>query len=422
MPLNDDLLPQGPRTYDNETFTKEASRLQVAGAAFQLSWKAAETSSAISLVENKLAERDDDITNHMELNEEYRLPVPLNEPMSRSKFNKLVEEDQERKQLQSIIQNGKQDVGNEVIAFSSGIAAQIVDPIGLALGYGVGKAFAFSAAKGLLGGKALKAAAKAKHLKTPPSLQRRIAEGVTGNVIGEAALVQTAAQQERQGIDVGEAIRNAIIGGIAFPAVMKGLGIGVKKLNNLIQLTSGRMDAGKRPFGGASELELATAVTRDKLNTDIKDLAAKNIEDEISIMEGSKDPSLKENIKERQAKIDELEGQIKAVNKELSNQVDMRKKANSPEQDIYNSKEIAEDLKDFNKKKPKGKLTEDDIAEIEHKRLKQTQEESLAGLDEAEASQLKAEIEAHNNLRDKIPEASKELKKCVEEGLKNVKV
>lgn len=220
MPKGEGLLPGGNELSLDAPVTKTSSRLDVAGASFQLSWKHAETSSFLRMANKHNVDNKEDVEDHDLLNQEYRLPIPLNKPTSRAVFDLLVEEDMERKELAGIIQNGKKDGLNTAITFMSGMGAQVSDPFAFGAGVATGTIFTRMAVGGLLGAKALKATAgaakarktlqaakaAAKVTSTPatlaavklakkgveataPGLGRRMGEGVVGNVVGELALV-----------------------------------------------------------------------------------------------------------------------------------------------------------------------------------------------------------------------------------------
>jgi len=370
---------------DPPEYTRESSLGEVAQSSFQLSWKQAETSSVVRAIQNSAAAKDDDITDHKTLNEEYRLPVPLNEPMSRSKFDRLVEEDIERKELQTIIQNGSGSKLETVVSFGSSMAAQIVDPIGIASGAITGTLAAKVMAKGALGLKAAKA-----------GLGQRIVEGVAGNLIAEAAFVIPTSKQEQQDIDTYQNLQNAIYGGVGFPAAIAGLKLGFKKTAQLFNLAEQRINAGKKPFGTAIEMEAVTGADRKNLTERRAELStrAEGLPDGDELFEVKKE-------------IDEIDESLTRLDDSMKDEVALREEANSRQQDMYYDQEVRTDAENFR---------ENPIEPTIKERVDVEFDRQIEGTDRAEErANLVAEKELHMQRRQAVPEAVQIAADCIRE-------
>jgi len=306
------------------TVTKPSSRLDIAGAAFNLSFKQAETSSLVRTLKNEAANSDKDVEDHQALNKEYRLPVPLNKPMSRAKFDRLVKEDIERKKLQDIIANGANDNVDAIVSFGSSLAAQAVDPIGIASGV-------------VTGSLAAKVMAKAGLAARAGGIGTRVVDGVVGNLVAEAAFVIPNAKQEQQDIDTYDNLVNAIYGGVTFPIALKGLGLGFKATAKMFNLIEMRINAGQKPFGSIAEMESVTRADLDKLIDRKTELSAK-------LESASED----EGFAIRQ-ELDALEDSITKLDKEASDEKGLREQANSRDQDLYYDKEAQREVEEFTK-------------------------------------------------------------------------
>ena len=427
MPEGDDLLPGGPELSVEAPVTKTRSRLDVAGASFQLSWKQAETSSLFQAYNRFTAAKESDVEDHNELNQEYRLPIPLNKPMSRSKFDVLVEEDLDRKKLQQTISEGKDDILGTAITFGSGLTAQAVDPVAIGLGVATGSIFTRMAVGGFVGLKAQKAAkasiaarnslnvAKkaAKLSKTPatlaalkaaelsvketaPGILRTIGEGVAGNVIGEAGIVVPSQIGSQQNIDVADSVWNAVGGGVAFPLAIKALKMPFSAASKLYNLTTERVNAGKVPFGDARELELTTGQIRSDLDAQIEGLKREEVID----------------VK----KIEALESLREDLEQKVSNTDDIRKSANTPDQDIYHDKAAEKQYNTFKEQKKKAPITEEAQQQADIEATSREYDDQIAAADEATAAQLIEAKEAFESKKTSLPDAFAKALDCIKKG------
>lgn len=368
----------------------------IATASFQLSFKDAETASLVRTFENNAVERDDDVLPPEELNKMYPISNPFNAPMSKAKAERIYKEHKEREELQTIIQRGNGSLAQSIVSFGSSIAAQAVDPIGIGIGLVTGSLATKAIAKAATFSKtaeALTAAIKAG--KNP--LLRNIAEGVTGNVISEAAFVMPNSIQERRDIDSMNNIMNAIYGGAGFPIALKSIGLGFKHLSKVMDLTEMRMNAGKKAFGSAMEIEAASRYVSDELDKNIK-----AIESEL--------PKIKDEelALKRSQELEGLKQHKKEIETELAKEVEIRQKANAPEQDLYYSKYAEEEVNKFD---PNEEVDMKSVVDNEF-------EQTLLGIeDEGIKSEVMKEQSVHNERRAKISETIKAAAVCARDFL-----
>ncbi len=240
--------------------TRTSTIGEVAAASIESGWKAAETSSLIKATETFFAERKDDITDHKELNRKFpEIEVPFTEPTSLAKAEVIARHARERRELRNIIAHGQDTFTNDVIGFAGSMVGSMIDPIGIASGaalhFGLGK---------VMGKTLLQQIGKS----TGKTILKEAGEGALGNLITEAAIVIPASIQDREDINAYNNVRNAIVGGMAFPAALAAIKGGMRgayakmknydhyQMGRMMAMTEAKLEAGKNPEMSPRDMDL----------------------------------------------------------------------------------------------------------------------------------------------------------------------
>ena len=302
------------------SMTKKSSLAEVAEASFILSAEQTEVASISTLIRNNfIDEKEDDLISADEANSIHRLPTPINKPISKNLFDNMVKRDIERKKYKEVLANGQGGLIEGVVSFGAGAIPQVIDPVGLASGFGVSTMATKMLGKGaLFGGK----------------IGQNIAEGVVGNLISEAAFVIPASLSDQQEIDSAQSLQNAMIGGIAFPAAIAGLGLGLKKTIDLMNVVEQRMANGKKPMGTLHGNEVITGKAIEALDARAEELRSLAQKPEADI----------ESIR---AELDEISSNKALLEEELQQHKRIREMENSPENNMYYDNEMAREFQDI---------------------------------------------------------------------------
>ena len=358
------------------TLEKPSSLLEVAGASFVNAVQMGETSSIYRAIKRQFIEQKDDVVPHEELNKKFPdMETPFNEPTSLTVAEELDRLNRQRRGLNKIIAKGDDNFVNKAVSFGSGVVAAALDPVGIAAGL-------------LVGGGVNKVMAL-KSIAQPTTAIGRItknaAEGVVGNVLSEATVVMPNQRAEQQDVDTYENFTNAVVAGVAFPAV-----IGAGKASFDFLKSRGEATMSKVFNQIEQQIQLGKRTDLRDFESVTKKASAKELEADI------------ERIREFESDefVEEAESIIaQAAEIEDVNPVEARQRANAREQDLYFDPE-AERLYDDSI----NGFTSDIDAEFQAQR-----EELFAGLEDLknqedvlDASDIK-EIESMQAELDKIP-------------------
>ena len=374
-PLNILLPDRDPQPEISGLFgsRQESSTLDVLKAQVELPFIDIDTRLVFRAAKRFFSGDADDITDHRELNKMFpELDIPFNKPLSLEVAQEMSDIDVQRKGLQRIIQNGDPDSYlQQASGLALGIGVNILDPVGMALGMGIGRGLMAVMGKVVMrGGKA------AKFLK-PASrgLGGRVFEGAAGNAIQEMVVGRTLLKQEKVDVDTYNNLTFAIGAGILFPlggAAFKFLRSGknaIAKTNKVAALAESQMENGKRvhtePYIRA-ELAKELQELEDNL-TNMKRTREEALAAEAGI-EGDK--TFIRSVEEIDQDILELQEMVELARESAKAPLDRAeeaRKANSPEEDIYFDKE-AEDLLVSGEREPfiaeRSKEFEDSFKEI----------------------------------------------------------
>lgn len=298
------------------TLQKPSSLVDVAAASFVNAVNMGETSSIFRAIKRQTISRDDDVVPHADLNKQFpNMETPFNEPTSMALAEELDRLNRQRRGLNKIIANGDDNLVNKAVSFGSGIVGAALDPVGIAagllIGGGVNKVMALKSI--------------AQPVTKAGMIVKNAAEGVVGNVLSEATVVMPNQRAEQQDIDTYENFTNAVIAGVAFPAVI-GAGKasfdflksrGQATMSKAFNLTEQQMQLGKR-----TDLRDFESVT--------KKTAAKELEADIDrIREFEPDEVVEdaESIIAQAAEIEDI------------NPGEVRERANAREQGLFHDPE-----------------------------------------------------------------------------------
>lgn len=323
----------------NADFSKPPSTMESLGASFVLGWK----NSAFGMVSSKvkreieLAGDDSDVMQPDELNEKYPyMGTPFAQPTSAKKAELLAKKAREDQQLSKIANGHRESTMLEIGKFGAQLGANIIDPIGIAAGIGVGAGMTRVLAQSAIGarltgavGSAKRAAEVAKNAKRLKNIEmtsntlRNMAEGVTGNLLEEALVVAPLSQEEQQDYDAYEAVAYAVGAGIAMPAVMGGMA----KTFDYIKRNPENMD--KAMYLAQQQAEQGKRVDLTEVERVAKQETLPKLEAELADME------LRGTWKTQPEKYQELGKEIEEIKamKPADNAETIRK-ANSAESDL----------------------------------------------------------------------------------------
>jgi hypothetical protein len=349
-----------PIQFDEEGvghFRKQSSRSEVFMAATgRIMLDGTKETIARSLKAN-IAEQDDDIVSHIELNKQDRLGTKLTRPMSQKRYDYLAEQERKRSQLDSIIQNGAGDKIDTALQVLGSLAGGILDPVDRAVDLAFGGGMNRLIVNGFFGGKtkaiykslntARKAKTKITKSLTAASIGKNAAEGVLGNVATEALIVNPLAISEQRDIDAYDNVARVAIGGLAFPIFTGVLGKSLSFLKKSPDILKGALDhveqqveVGKRvdlkdyiKVVKKSRIEQLKKTRADLLKEKpgkkgVRDEIIADLDQEIALTKSKK-------LKEVNAKkVKELDEEIKEAEDIKIDEADIRKRANSEETDL----------------------------------------------------------------------------------------
>lgn len=368
----------------------ESSLVDVAQASLAEGILSGETSSIYRSIKLAMTSREDDVTDHHELNKMFpQIDVPFNEPTSMAKAQEIARRSDDRRLLQETIQNGGDSTFVKAVSFGANLIPQALDPVGLAAGMAVGAGL--TKVMGFLG-----EGTKLATTITKPGIAREIVEGVAGNVLTELAVVQPTTRMERQDIDTYESLTNAAAAGIVFPAVIgagKGLFSALKrginapdKMAKGAALAEAQMQTGKR----VEVTDYATASAKNELP---------DLKEELANQGDNADPELKAHIEEVESMPD-------------VDRAAVAEKANSKQAELYHDPEVEARYDETLRS-----LEEPDVHKMirdsfEETNLELKQLESEGNFSEAELEDLKLLRQDFANI-DKVDEMFKAAVHCM---------
>lgn len=235
-------------------FSKPATATESLAASFVLGWEGSSFGRAMDYAKREYELKDDDsvVMEPQALNDKYKdMPVPFSEPTSAKKAHLLHQKAMRDKQLQKTANGHRPSTALEIGKFGAGLAANVIDPIGIVAGIGVGagltKLLAKTAFGSRVGYKTLSELSKSKgnlakaiHTGADPAdmamlvdkvvklekasasssaIARNMVEGAVGNLAEEAAISLPMAREAQEDYDAYESIAFAIGAGMALPAV-----------------------------------------------------------------------------------------------------------------------------------------------------------------------------------------------------------
>lgn len=284
-------------------FSKPPSVLESLGASAVLGWD----SSTIGTISRKIGREaellhdNSDVLSPDELNQKYPdMETPFNEPTSSMKAKLLHEETRRRYQLNKIA-NGQRDstlmdIGNTGVQ----LGMNLIDPVGLAMGFGVEVAATKVLAKTVFSGASV--AEKVAKMSLWQRTAKEVAEGVAGNLMEEALVAAPLTKQEQADYDATQAITFAVGAGFAFPA-----------LKGAMEKTVGLFR--KNPAVGEKAMNLAQQQAEAGMRVDV-------------------------SLLERQAKVDEIPN--------IKNQIDeLRAKETLEPEEVTRLSNLEKDLEDY---------------------------------------------------------------------------
>jgi len=262
---------------------------------------------------------------------------PADRRMSEAQVEEISLRNKVRRQRNEIIMSGGDSLINKAVSFGASMIPQLLDPIGMAINFSVG-----AGAIKLLGG-ALKGTKVAGYLAKPvlqtnpvsgavtqtfkKTVLTEIAEGVSGNLLSEAAFVVPASRQEQADVDTYKSFVNAVSAGIMFPAAVKGIGKTFDAFKFL-----------KKKITGAPPIEKAQVLVEQQIQSgkraDISDYVAAEKKNSLPELKEQRQALIEEGapaerINEMTKTIDEIE------NMEVLDRETVIEKANSRKEDIH---------------------------------------------------------------------------------------
>jgi len=369
-------------------------------AKFELAWESGPFKSGLRSIQIQKAQRYDDVTHHDILNEELNPDVPWTEPTSRAKAEKIIQYQEERKALERVILYGQTEgPTNFLLGFGAELLGSGIDPVGIAAGVLTAGGTHVAATTGLIS-KSFLISGSGK------ALGATIAEGVVGNTLSEALLVLPNQRLERRDVDEWENISNVILSSIAFPVAFSGIKFTAKKIKQFhkgeisfsklfegkpkeemgvyaglhdytfeeigkfVDLTEAKMNQGKRPDLTPEEVDLIRGVDPDSLHRFTDKLEAMKKQSIVSIPWKNTKEKL-EFIKELDLLIEQTKSTKQAKEHLNFDPVEMREKANSPEEDMYNDKETAHAIATIDESdlQPVSEKIKKDIEELHNPEL-----------------------------------------------------
>lgn len=308
-----------------------SSPFEIAKASFELAFKDT-TGQRLYRMANTYEKSDNgEMIDPVELNKEYQFEKPIAEPMTREQFDYLKENDMERQALSQIIQRGKGGAMETALNVGSSIAANLFDPVDLALSVGTGWGIARLAGKGVLGAKAAMAAKSAVG-GYKAGLGVRIAEGVGTNLATEMTVGVASTVMEQRDLQTDEMLTNSVVGGLAFPVAISALGYSAKQMGKLFDGMAGRFSADKNALPSIEEVELFTNKISDDLNIKEQSLIAeqKSLLERYNKGEEALAPEINNKMEEL-ATVKSAKAEVEAVK---NDHVRLREDANKPDQNI----------------------------------------------------------------------------------------
>lgn len=311
---------------ENIDFSKPPSILESLGAHVVLGWD----SSAIGTIsrrvgrEVELLHDNSSVLSPDELNKKYPdMETPFNEPTSEMKAKLLYDETRRRHQLNKIA-NGQRDsslVGIGGMGVQLGM--NLIDPIGLAMGFGVEAAATRVLAKTVFSG--VNVTEKVAKMSLWQRTAKEAAEGVAGNLLEEALVVAPLTKQEQADYDADQAITFAVGAGFAFPA-LKGA---MKKTVGLFR---------KNPVLGEKAMTLAQQQAESGMRVDTSIIEAQAKIDEIPNLKRQADElRSKETLSQEEVnRLSDIEKDIEEYSSlEIPDSKQATLDANDPKNDMF---------------------------------------------------------------------------------------
>ena len=196
VPLNLLLPPQEPGLSANvRLFQPKSEILDVLGAQFVSAFEDTDTQLIKRKIQNAFLESDDKV-NHLELNKMFPdLEVPFNKPTSLELAKSINKQNMKRRQLAKVIANGDPEgLMQRASGLLLGVGAGLMDPVGMALGMGIGRGITT-----LMGKVLLRSGGTLARVIRPitKGLGGRVFEGAVGNTIQELSIGRPLLKQEQ---------------------------------------------------------------------------------------------------------------------------------------------------------------------------------------------------------------------------------
>lgn len=307
---------------------QESSFFEVAGAQFMNAFVDTDSQLIVRKIQNEFEEAtSDDVMDPQQLNEMFPgMPVPFGEPTSLSVAKNIVATQRQRETTQRIINKGDPD---SLLQKTSGVlmslAANVVDPIGIAVGNLIGAGVVRVAGKALANTK--RGAQLAKTIANP-GLKREIVEGVIGNPIQELLVAKPLMEEERQDYDTFTNLSIAAGAGFLFPLAKAGLG---KTMDKLLPK--------RNPEEGAARIA-------DTVEQQLQSGKAPNTEVVASSLKRQELPQVQKELDEALAngeleRASELREELRSLNEiPEHDRIAEMQRANAPEADMHHDSDV----------------------------------------------------------------------------------
>ena len=359
VPLNLLLPPQEPGLSANvRLFQPKSDTLDVLGAQFASAFEDTDTQLIKRKIQNAFLESDEKI-NHLELNKMFPdLEVPFNKPTSLELAKSINKQNIKRRQLAKVINNGDPEgLMQRASGLLLGVGAGLMDPVGMALGMGIGRGITTAMGKVLLrsGGTLARVI---RPITT--GLGGRVFEGAVGNTIQELSIGRPLLKQEQVDITTYDTLTQAIGAGIAFPVLARGSRNIFKfisrgndatlKATKTYGLAESQFENGKRlntePYVNAEMKKELPKMKEDLKNArDSGSIEELRLDLESAVKSGDKGKA--KDLKALIATVKELEDLVEmAESVETPDRSFEAKKANDITEDLYYDKEVMDGFND----------------------------------------------------------------------------